>query len=300
MAIELTFLGTAGNLPTKNRNHTSVHLKFLNHNLLFDCGEGVQRQLVLAGLSNYKVDGVFISSGHADHVLGLGGLIQTQAFLGKRDELAVCGSRAVKRLVDFYAGPGFFEEGKYAVRFVEAKPGLVFDSQDFTVSAFAQEHSCQSFGYVFEEKTDTNLDVAKLRKLGLENNPLCRTLKEKGAVEVKGKTVRIEDVSLPMRQGVKIGYCVETSPVEHAEKFVKDADILICEATYAEEMHEQAHAYGHMTAKDAARLAKKAGVGRLVLTHFSSRYDNEKDLEAEAREIFKNTVAAKDFMRMEI
>lgn len=298
MSIELTFLGTSGNLPTKTRNHTSVHLKFLNHNVLFDCGEGVQRQLAIAGLSNYRVDAVFISSGHADHVLGLGGLIQTQSFLGRREELLVCGPRAVKRLIDFYAGPGFFEEGNYGVRFVEAQEGVVFDSQDFFVTAFPQKHSCQSFGYVFEEKTDVNLDVKKLEKLGLADNPACRVLKEKGAVEWKGKTIRLGDVMLPKRRGVKIAYCVETEPVEKAAEFVKNADVLVCETTYAEDLRDQAHAYGHMTAKDAARLAKKAKADKLVLTHYSARYDDEKALEAEAKEIFKNTVAAKDFTRI--
>jgi ribonuclease Z len=170
------------------------------------------------------------------------------------------------------------------------------------MSAFKVEHTnCPSFGYVFEEKVELNLDKEKLKRLGLEGNPLNRTLKERGKVHWHGKTIYLKDVSKPVRKGIKIAYTGDSTPCDEITKAAKGADVLICESTFAEELKEKAHDYGHMTAKDAARIAKKAGVKRLLLTHISPRYDdNPKVLEKEAREIFRNTDIANDFMKIEV
>jgi ribonuclease Z len=299
--MEITFLGTSTSAPTKTRNHPAIHAKFLNHNFLWDCGEGTQRQMALAGISPFKISQIFITHVHGDHLLGIGGLIQTQGFLGRKDKLTIFGPKGIKKYVDFFAGWEYsFHEYEIEVR--EIKDGLVYEDEDFVMRAFKADHNqCPDYGYIFEEKVEVNLDKEKLRKMGLEGNPACRELKENGRVVWRGKTVLLKDVSKPVRKGLKIVYTGDSKPCEEIAKAAKDADLLISESTVGEELKEKAHDYGHMTAKDAARIAKKAGVKRLILTHISPRYDEDpKILEKEARTIFKNTDIANDFMSIEL
>jgi ribonuclease Z len=298
MSIQITFLGTSANVPTKVRNHPAVHLKFLNHNILFDCGEGTQRQLTLAGLSHLKIDAIFLTHIHADHILGLGGIIQTQAFFGKSDELLIFAPREVKRYVDFYTkweGIGY----PFPIKFIEVKEGLIHENSDYVMNAFRVEHACLTYGFVFEEKKEVNLDQKKLDRFGL-SGPICKELKEKGVVEFEGKTIHLYDVMLPKKRGIRVAYCVDSAPCNSIIENAKNADLLICEGMYAEDLEDKAHEYFHMTAKDAGRIAKKAKVKRLALTHFSQRYEDEKVLEKEAKTIFKNTIAAKDLMVLEL
>jgi len=299
--MEITFLGTSTSTPTKLRGHPAIHVKFLNHNLLWDCGEGAQRQMILAGISPFRVSQVYITHEHGDHLLGLGGLIQTQGFLGRKEPLTVFGPRGIKKYVDFFANWKYsFRDFKIEVR--EIKEGAVYEDQDYTITAFKTDHlNCPALGYVFEEKVEVNLDKAKLKRMGLEGNPLCKELKERGKVQWKGRTFYLKDLSKPVRKGLKIVYTGDSVSCEEIEKAAKSADILICEATFAEDMKEKAREYGHMTAKEAARIAKRAGVDRLILTHISPRYEEDpKIIEKEAREIFRNSDVASDFMRIEI
>lgn len=294
-------MGTSTSAPTKTRNHPSIHVKFLNHSFLWDCGEGTQRQLILAGISPFKINQVFITHVHGDHLLGLGGLLQTQGFLDRKDPITVYGPKGVKKYVDFFA-EWEYSFRDYEINVEEIKEGIVYENGDFKMSAFKVEHGqCPTFGYLFEEKVERNLDKEKLRKLGLLENPLCKELKDSGKVAWKGKTIYLDDVSRPIRRNVKVAYTGDSNPCDEILKAAKEADLLISEATFSEELKEKAHDYGHMTAKDAARLAKKAGANRLILTHISPRYDeNPKLLEKEARTIFKNTDIANDFMRIEV
>ncbi len=299
--MEITFLGTSTSAPTKTRNHPGIHVKFLSHNFMMDCGEGTQRQMILAGISPYKVSQIFITHVHGDHLLGIGGLLQTQGFLGRKDPLTIFGPKGIKKYVDFFANWEYsFRD--FDINVKEVKEGQIYEDEDFSMAAFKAEHSqCPALGYVFEEKVEANLDKEKLRKLGLEGQPACRELKEKGKVNWRGKTVYMKDVSRPIRKGMRIVYTGDSTPCEAIVKAAKNADVLIAEATFSEELKEKAHDYGHMTAKDAARIAKKANVRRLLLTHISPRYDeNPKILEKEAREIFKNTDIASDFMKIEV
>jgi ribonuclease Z len=300
--MEITFLGTSTSTPTKLRGHPAIHVKFLNHNFLWDCGEGTQRQLTIAGISPFRIDQVFITHLHGDHILGLGGLIQTLAILGRKEQLSVLGPKGVKRYVDFFADPENYFFMEYKIEVKEVKEGIVYEGEDFKMRAFKAEHKqCPNYGYVFEEKVMVNLDKTKLRKIGLEGRLECRELKENGKITWRGKTVSLESVSSPIRDGMKVVYTGDSIPCEEIIEAAKDADLLISEATMSEEMKEKAHEYGHMTAKDAARIAKKAGVKKLILTHISPRYDDDpKVLEKEAREIFRNTDIANDFMKISL
>jgi ribonuclease Z len=299
--MEITFLGTSTSAPTKTRNHPAIHVKFLNHNFLWDCGEGTQRQMALAGISPFKVSQIFVTHVHGDHLLGIGGLLQTQGILERKTAMSIFGPRGIKKYVDFFANWEYsFRD--YEIDIKEIKEGIVYEDEDFKMTAFRGEHKqCPNYGYIFEEKVEANLDKEKLRKMGLEGNPACRELKEKGKIVWRGKTVLLKNVSKPVRRGIKVVYTGDSEPCDEILKAARDADLLISEATFSEELADKAHDYGHMTTKDAARIAKKAGVHRLILTHISPRYDdNPKELEKEARELFKNTDIASDFMRIDI
>ena len=298
--IEITFLGTSGTVPTKEKNQHSVHLKFRGNNMLFDCGEGTQRQMALAGVSPYKIQNIFISHLHADHLLGLGGLVQTLNLMKRDDALEVYGPKGIKRHVDFQKSWDYFEAG-YEINTHEIKKdGLVFENQEYSVRAFSVDHSCPCYGYVFEEKKEPNLDKKKLKKLGLLNNPICRELKAGKAIKWEGKTIRPEDVTVRDNSVRKVGIVVDANPSEKIINEVSGCDLLIMEGTFSDKIKDKAHDYGHMTAKDAATIAKKSGAKRLILTHFSARYDDVSVLRDEARKMFRNTDVAEDLMRVNV
>jgi len=297
--MELTFLGTSAGIPTKERNTSAIHLKFLGNNLLFDCGEGTQRQMLLAGLSIQKIQNIFISHIHADHLLGLAGIIQTMNFNGRTTELNVYGPKEMKKYLNFFKKWDYVDF-TFDIKFHELKQGVVLDNNDFTIKAIKLSHGIPCYGFIFEEKVEVNIDKSKIKKYGLKESPLIKELKEKGKINFNGKTIYLKNVSKQRRKPKKISIILDTKPFEGIIKEVEKSNILICESTHSEELKEKSHEYGHMTAKDAARIAKKAGVEKLILTHFSSRYKETTKLEKEAKEIFKKTIAAKDFLTIEL
>ncbi len=297
--IEITFLGTGASIPTKKRGMFSIHLKHLNHSLLFDCGEGTQRQMVLAGISPFKVEKIFITHLHADHVLGLAGLIQTMNFLGREKPLEVYGPDKIKKYVRFFKEWDYLEMG-YDIKAKKVKEGVIVNEEDYKINAFEVKHSCPCYSYVFEEKIEPKLDKKKFKKHGLKEGPELRELKEKGRIRMEKGIVKLEDVLAPSRKPTKISIVVDTLPIEKIVEKVRDSDLLISEATHSHELKERSHEYFHMTAKDAAMIAKKANAKKLVITHFSARYDDEKVLEKEAKKVFKDTIAAKDFTVVQV
>ncbi len=297
--MRITFLGTSASIPTKERNLFSIHLQHLNNRFLFDCGEGTQRQMFKAGLSPFKITAVFITHIHADHLLGLAGLLQTMNFLGRKEPLTVYGPEKIKKYVNFFKSWDYTEFG-FEIKAKEVKEGKIFENQDCIISAFELKHSAPCYGYLFEEKREINLDKKKFEKLGLKEGPLLKELKEKGEITFKGKKITLEQVAKPKKPGTKIAVVVDTLPIPKIIEKVKQADVLICEATHSDELKEKSHEYFHMTAKDAAMIAQKAQVKQLILTHFSARYENEKTLEEEAKKVFKNTLAAKDLMVIDL
>ena len=269
--------------------------------MLFDCGEGTQRQIRLAGVSLFKVNYIFISHLHADHLLGLFGVIQTMGFLGKTDQLTIVGPKGIKRYINF-ATDWDFSSISYPINIIElTKDKKVIDNPDFTIHAYSLKHrECPCFAYVFEEKTELNLNKNKLKKLGLYRDPRCKELKEKGKIKLGKKVIKLEDVTTRKRDPIKVVYCVDTNPIDKIIEFSKNATAMICESTFAESDKEKALEYGHMTTQDAARIAKLAKIDQLILTHFSQRYKDTKILEREARAIFKDTLVADELMQIEI
>ena len=292
--LDVTFLGTGSGPPTKSRNHSAIYLHYDQHNMLFDCGEGTQRQLIIArGVSFMKLDHIFITHWHADHWVGLIGLLYTMNLEGRKRPLHIYGPDAERFIGDIldldYWGSAFKVVPK-DVPFGGNLETKVYSAGDFEITSIPTKHSIPSVAYCFKEKGRMNVDIAKAEKLfGLKQGRLVGKLKERGEIEFKGRKIRLEDVAKP---GIKLVYSGDTEPCKNMLEISRDADVLIHDATFVETKEDMMHS----GAKEAAKIAKEAGVKNLILTHFSRRYTDLKEIEAEAKKIFPNSYVARDFM----
>jgi ribonuclease Z len=269
---------------------------------MFDCGEGVQRQMLLAGESLNKKMKVFITHMHGDHVLGLPGLLQTMALFNRERRLDVYGPPRIN---------AFLEAIRETVQFVLTFPieiheiekaGLVCDEEEYYVEAVESEHVIPSFAYAYVEKPRPGkFHPANAKALGVPEGPQWGKLQRGQNVRLSnGRVVKSEEVVGLSRRGRKIVYTGDTSPFKLLEKFALGADVLIHDSTLGEELVERAKEYGHSTPRQAARTARKAKVKKLILTHISQRYEDSNRVLKQAKRIFRNTVVATDFMKLDI
>ncbi len=299
--IEITFLGTVSGIPTLDRNHSAIAIEHYGEQkstLLFDCGEGTQRQLMKAGISFMDIDNIFISHWHADHFAGLIPLIQTMNLEKRTKELKIFGPEAerfVSDIVDLgYFGLRFPVEA-VNIPFEGEKIVKIFEAEEFEVLSIPTLHTVPSVAYCFKEVDRWNIDVSKLKKLGLGKGAWLKNLKQKGEAEFKGKKIILEDVA-EVKKGLKVVYSGDTKPCDTVSKLSAEADVLIHDGTFLE--LDESKGRHHATVSDAAKLAKDAKVSQLILTHLSRRYKDTKPLEDEAKKIFKNTKIAYDFMKV--
>ncbi|MFH1285208.1 MAG: ribonuclease Z [Candidatus Micrarchaeota archaeon] len=292
MVIRVVILGSGASIPTVERNLSAVALRFAGDVYLFDCGEGTQRQMMRYKISYARVKCIFLTHLHPDHVLGITGLVHTLDFGTERKEpLFIYGPRGTERRMSELIGA----KGANFVRVQDVDENFELKEKEFTVRAFPVEHVHGSMGYVFEENERRKFDKEKADKLGIKGR-MFSELEGKGEVKVKGKTIKIEDVTW-LKKGKKIVYTGDAVYGKETVKASKEADLLIHDATFTEEMREEAEKKRHATAGDAARVAKEAKVARLILTHISNRYADAKEiekLEKEAKKIFANSEVAKD------
>lgn len=300
--LEVTFLGTGSGVPTSYRNHSAIYLRYEDNCLLWDCGEGTQKQIFKSGLNFMKIDRIFITHWHADHWAGLIGLIQTMNLEKRKEPLEIYGPEAEKFVADIldmdYWGVRFLIKA-INVPFQGPEITTILKTDFFEIQSTPVKHSIPAVAYCFKESDRVNVDIKKAEKLyGLKQGPLVGKLKEKGSVTIKGKEIKLEDVSF-VKKGVKFVYTGDTKPCTSVVKLAEGADVLAHEATFGKELDDSLDR-AHTRAADAAEVAKKAGVKKLVLTHFSRRYQDITPLLDEAREIFPNTEAARDFLQMKI
>ncbi|MFO7678098.1 MAG: ribonuclease Z [Thermoplasmatota archaeon] len=299
--MQIIFLGTGGSWPTVKRNVTSIAVKRGSEIILFDCGEGTQRQLQKSNLSYMQISQIFITHFHGDHFLGLPGLIQTMQLNDRDRPLNIYGPPGMKKLAEQLFSLGYFRPA-YKIIAHELQEGDILDFQKYTIHVIEVLHNVPSLAYCLEEKIRPGkFNKPKALKLGIPEGPLFSKLQKGQSVTLKDGHVISSDMVLgPPRRGRKVVFSGDTKPSEKMIEFAKDADVLIHEATFDSELTYIATDYGHSTAAQAAEIAKKANVESLYLVHSSPRYMNTNGLENDAKKIFKKSFFPNDFYEIDI
>ncbi|GAB3052408.1 ribonuclease Z [Virgibacillus ainsalahensis] len=302
--MELTFLGTGAGVPSKERNVSAIALKLLqeqNSIWLFDCGEATQHQILRTSIKPRKINKIFITHMHGDHVFGLPGLLSSRSFQGGNSLLTVYGPSGIKEFIE----TNLHVSGThltYPLSIVEIKPGQLFEEENFRVYVKRLDHVIPSFGYrIMEKDKPGELLVEELKKNGIMPGPIYQQIKGNDITKTAdGQEIHRKDFIGPDKKGRIVSILGDTRSSHQYKSFVENSDVLVHEATFDQTKAEMANQYYHSTTKQAALLAKESKVKKLVLTHISSRYQKEENqlLLDEAREIFPGTELANDFHRM--
>ncbi len=297
MDLSAIFLGTGGSVPSARRSTASVMLVRGGRRMMFDCGEGTQRQLQRSvGLT--QVDEIFLTHFHADHILGLPGLLKTYDLTAREEPLTIYGPRGLHDL--FKTLGRLIGRTDYDLELVEMDPGDAVPHDGARVEAFAVEHSVRANGYVLiEEERPGRFDPEAAKRLGVREGPAFAVLQRGEEVEGEAGAVRPEDVMGERRLGRTVAITGDTAPCHSTVSAAADADLLVHDASFSEEEVQRAADTGHSTVGQAAAVAREAHVKMLALVHISSRYHVGKVLE-EAREVFEPTLAPRDFDVIEI
>ena len=305
--MELFFLGTSAGVPTRTRNVTSILLD-LQHPTrgglwMFDCGEGTQHQLLRTAAHPGKLDKIFITHLHGDHLFGLPGLLCSRSMAGNIQPLTIYGPPGIREFVETSLRiSGSWTD--YPLEIIEIKPGVVFKDDAYTVTAAALNHPVECYGFRIEERDKPGaLDGAALIAAGVPFGPLFQQLKRGESVTLEdGRTINGAEYLSPPRPGKKLALFGDTAPCENALALAQGVDLLVHEATLEVAMEEKANSRGHSSTHQAARLARDAQVKKLIVTHVSSRYDAEgcAMLLAECCAIFAASELAEDFATVRV
>jgi len=297
--MKIVFLGTGSMQPTKERNLSAALVNYKNENILVDCGEGTQRQMKIAGLKPTKITKILISHWHGDHVIGLAGLIQYLKANEYNKTLEIYGPIGTKEYFNRLMHSFIFKHD-LSINIKELKrDGIFLKSKDFSLVAYKLNHSVPCLGYAITENERRNINLEYLKKFGLKEHPILGKLQKGEDITWNGKKIRAKDATI-VKKGIKVSFIADTAYCNNCLKLAKDSDLLICESTYLNELERKAEEYKHLTPKEAATIAKKANVKRLILTHFSQRYKEEDEMKKEAKKIFNSVECAKDFMETDI
>lgn len=302
MDLSVRFLGTSASRPTVERNVTSIAIRRGGETLLFDCGEGTQRQMMRYGVS-FNVSDIFFTHMHADHILGVTGLIRTMALQGRTDPMRLFGPPKSEKLLRAAVTLGSDKE-HFPIGYVEMKPGEPVLRDGYHILPYAVEHGgTLALGLAIVEDTRLgrfNPDLA--RSMGIPEGPLWGQIhKGKEITMPDGRVIHPSELVGPTRPGRKLVFTGDARPSDATAEIAAGADLLIHEATFADEEAPLAMDTGHSTAREAATVAERAGVKRLVLTHISSRYSRDvQQLLQEARSVFPSVIIARDGMEVAI
>ncbi|MCL6500453.1 MAG: ribonuclease Z [Candidatus Pacearchaeota archaeon] len=297
--MELTILGTSEATPTAERSQLAMLLTYKNENILVDCGEGTQRQFKIAKLNPLKITRVLVTHWHGDHVLGLPGLLQTLALNNYNRTLHVYGPKGTKKFFSLLLRTFVFREKIKAEIHEINKDEKIVETKDFYIEAFRMRHFTPCLAYRFVEKDKRRIKIDFIKKIGLKPGPLLGKLQDGKTILFKNKKISPKEATYTQK-GSKIAFIIDTLYNEKCVKASRDVDLLVSEATFLESEHlDKAKERGHLTAKQAATIAKKSRAKKLLLTHLSQRYaKNPKVILEEAKKTFKNTELAEDFMKI--
>lgn len=299
--LRIIFLGTGGSWPTIKRNVSSIAVKRGNEILLFDCGEGTQRQFQKSKISYMQISKIFITHFHGDHFLGLPGLIQTMQLNDRKKPLNIFGPIGIKNLVDKLLNLGYFKP-EYKISTFELKDGDIINYSDYLIKIIEVNHSIPSLGYCIEEKLRPGkFNKKKALELGVPEGPLFNKIQKGNKIILSNNKIVKPDMILGSpRKGRKIVISGDTKPIGKMIEFAKFADILIHDSTFDSDLTNIALEYGHSTSYQSAEIAKKAKVDSLYLYHISPRYLNNNVIENDAKKIFKKSFVPKDLDEIEI
>ena len=299
--LSVTFLGTGAACPTIDRNVAALAVQREGETLLFDCGEGTQRQMMRYGIG-FSLSEVFFSHWHADHFLGITGLLRTLGLLDRTAPMTLYGPKGAERVLGQAVALGF-EKPKFKVEIVELKAGQVLKRDGYDLHVVPVDHRGETVGYALVEHIRLGrFDPERARELGIPEGPLWGKIHKGESVALPdGRIVAPEELVGKPRPGRRLVYSADTRPCKAIQEIAKGADLLVHEATFGEDERDRARETGHSTAREAATVARDAGALRLALTHLSARYSREApELLAEAQGIFPETVVARDGMKIEV
>ncbi len=287
-------------MPSKFRNLPGVLVRRGPELMLFDCGEGTQRQFLQAKAGTNRKMRIFISHMHGDHVFGLPGLLHSLSFMGRTRELEIIGPKgiaelvtSVNRVVKLYS--------QFPIRIKEARTGRVVNDAEYEVRAAPAKHSIPCLAYAFAEKLKPGkFDPSKATKLGIPEGPLWKKLQTSGSVRIGRRMVSSKLVVGPPRRGVKITFAVDTRPCEAVIRLATGSDLLIHDSCFGESAATKAKEYGHSTASEAAQVAKRSKSRKLALFHISAMYEDASPLLAQAKRIFRETILPVDMATVHV
>ena len=302
MSLSIRFLGTSASRPTVERNVSSLALVREGETLMFDCGEGTQRQMMRYGVS-FALEDIFFTHFHADHVLGVVGLMRTMSLQGRTEPLRLWGPPGAAKVLRRAEGFGVERLG-FPAEIAELEPGQEIRRKEYAIMPFAVDHrGPPSLGFaLIEEDRRGRFDPDAARAMGIPEGPLWGQIHRGLPVTLEdGRVIQPSVLVGPARSGRRVVITGDTRPCDATTEMSRSADLLVHEATFADEEAARALETGHSTAREAAGVAQRAGVRTLVLTHFSARYSRDPgELGREAREVFGTVLLARDGMELDV
>jgi ribonuclease Z len=298
--LELLFLGTAATLPSTKRNVSSCAVLLDEGIFLFDCGEGTQRQMMLAGISYMKVNWIALSHFHGDHVLGIPGIVQSMQLSGRERDLYIVGPEGLSVFLMSLREMRMLTN-TFRIIPVELSGSTSFRFEKYSLTCGEAKHNVKCLAYRLQENDRPGrFNTEKAMKLGLTPGPAYSLLQKGKEITAGGRKITPEMVMGKPRAGPSVGYAIDTRPTREITRLVRGVDVLVFDSTFDSSLRSKARSTMHSTSAEAARVARNAGAGRLFLTHISGRYENDKLLRDEARKLFEKTFVARDFLHYRI
>ena len=299
MATNIIFLGTSCMVPTAERNHQGVFLEHQGSGILFDCGEGIQRQMKLAKIRPTQINKIVISHWHGDHVLGLPGLLQTMSSSDYTGKLQIYGPKGSIKYFE-HMFKAFVFDSKLDMEITEfEKDGEFVSNNDYSIEAYKLEHKVLTYGFRFIEKDRLRVNLTYTKSLGIPEGPLLGKLQNGKNIVFNGKKIEYEKATR-LVPGKIIGIISDTVICNNCYKIADNADLLISEATYTHDLKDKADLYQHLTAQETAQIASQSNASKLIVTHLSQRYKTDEEIRAEVTTFFEDSDVAYDLMKVKV